>query len=524
VRTPALVTLAVTALAPSAGRAWDVQIDSETIGQGYQVLAGDGALISRRRLDQYLGLNVYNLGPKDSSGVPLPKNQFYFTSSLRLEFDFGNYPPPGGRLGARDVAGNAGELSTNRFELLYAYFGGRDVFGFVDFKLGRQIDYDLFEFLSYDGLSVEVKTPYYIAASLYGGLLVNGFLPIDSPIFRPDGTAPGGIDIHDSDAKAVLGVGLRAFGFRDLDAHFSYRRIFAPGSDAGGATCPTPFVDLAIAERCTGATDGTTEEKLGFWARGRILNGLIVPWFGIRYDLLNSAVDVIQTGARFQLGPRHALQLEYYYSYPTFDGDSIWNLFARTRFDDIRLGYDLRLGRLKGWTRLFLRFFHDLDETTSSQTIRFKSPGGALDGGGDAGARFDFRRGYLRADVYLDMGYGGQHIGADVATRWNVWKEMISLEGRLTYAHFEDGLRPEVPSNDSIGFQVGGRVAFARGILVHLILEDNINRLYSSQLRFYAVVDVSVLLGRRGFGMSTPRGIGPGMGQFGSGYGMGMGY
>jgi hypothetical protein len=524
VRAPLLLATSLLVLAPAgAARAYDIEIESETIGQGYQLVGGDGTIISRRRLDQYLGLSLWNIGPKDANGVPMPKNQFYFTSSMRLEFDFGDYPPTAGALGTRDVSS---ELSGRRFELLYAYFGARDLGGLVDLKLGRLVDYDLFEFVSWDGLSVEVKTPYYLAASAYTGLLVNGFLPIDSPIYRPDGTAPGGLDLHATDPKAVLGVGLRAFGFRDLDAHFSYRRVFSPtGEGAATAPCTNPQVDLLTAERCTGATDGTTEEKIGWSGRGRLLGGALVPWFGFRYDLLNSVLDTIQAGARFAISPAHAVQAEYFYSYPTFDGDSIWNLFVRSRFDDVRLSYDLRRNNVRAWARGFVRFFHDVGETSSPLTpaLRPAAWSRTLDGGGDLGARLDLRRGYVRADAYVELGYGGRHIGADVSSRLAVWRDLASVEGRLTFAHFEDDLRP-ADSADSFGFQVGGRVALGRGILVHLILEDNINRFYNSQLRLYAVVDASVLLGSRGFAQGMPRAAGPGIGNFGSGYGMGMGY
>ena len=78
-------------LAPNA-RAYDIEIATETIGQGYQLVGGDGGIVTRRRLDQYFGFHVWNLGPKDATGAPTPKNQWYFTSSFRLQFDFGDYP------------------------------------------------------------------------------------------------------------------------------------------------------------------------------------------------------------------------------------------------------------------------------------------------------------------------------------------------------------------------------------------------------------------------------------------------
>src|SRR5207245_65631 len=102
VRRPPPIVVALLALAGARALAWDVEVSSETIGQGYQLAAANGPLISRRRLDQYLGLHVWNLGPKDAGGVPLPNNQWYFSSSLRFEYDFGDYPRE--QLGAIDVS------------------------------------------------------------------------------------------------------------------------------------------------------------------------------------------------------------------------------------------------------------------------------------------------------------------------------------------------------------------------------------------------------------------------------------
>src|SRR4051812_5436566 len=76
----ALIVMAALFASPAA--AYDIEVASETIGQGYQILGGNGDVISRRRLDQYLGLSVWNLGPKDAAGQPLLKNQWYFTSSF----------------------------------------------------------------------------------------------------------------------------------------------------------------------------------------------------------------------------------------------------------------------------------------------------------------------------------------------------------------------------------------------------------------------------------------------------------
>ena len=122
-----------------------------------------------------------------------------------------------------------------------------------------------------------------------------------------------------------------------------------------------------------------------------------------------------------------------------------------------------------------------------------------------------------------ELGYGGTKVGVDLSGRFKVWRDILGLEGRLTYVHFEDDHHTSNYA-DSFGFQVGARVSFWKGMLLHLIFEDNINRFDLSQIRFYALLDVTALVGGYGFMAGSPRGIGPGMGQYGGAYGTGMGY
>ncbi len=498
VRPLAPLALAVLAAAPAPAGAFDLEVDSETVGQGYQLVNADRTVIDRRRLDQYLGLHLWNLGPKDAFGAPTEKNQFYFTMSLRVDADFGDYAAR--LLGPRLVSD---ELRADHAEILYGYFGAKDLGGFLDARLGRQIDVDQFEFRAFDGLSLEAKTPYWFAVGASAGLLVNGALPFDSPVYRPDGTAPSALSVHDTDYKPTLSAWVRAFGFRDLDARLDYRHTWSPAQNT------TP------AEAAVKATDGTSEEKLSWSVRGRLLDGRLVPWFALRYDFLVGVVDNIQAGARFVITPRQMVQLEYLYSYPTFDGDSIWNLFVNNRFDDVRASYDLGLGALKLYARAFLRFFHDTVENDRILTGRPTTPpSSSIDWGGILGGRLDLPRGFVRADGYGEGGYGGTKVGVDLSSRMRVYKELIALEGRLTYVHFEDDLRPDVSEGDSFGAQLGARLQLGRGILLHLLAEENVNRFYASQLRLYAVLDLAFLLSRAGFAQGYPRGVGQAMGQF----------
>lgn len=463
-------------LLPSLARGYDFQIDAQTVGQAYQLRAGDDTLVNRRRLTQYLGLSLYNLGPRDELGRPLPRNQLYLSAALRFDADMGDFPS------LTELSGRTPEreLFAEKLDLLYAFFGGSDLFGFVDFQLGRQILVDLYDWRSFDGLHVQARTPFHVAAELWGGLNVSGASVLDSPLYRVDGTALGQNPLgslaarQEEQLQPTIGVAARTVGLRWLVARLSYERTMSP---TGG-----PRLDGEPAW-------GVVEDKLGLSARGVVLGGRLVPWFAFRYDLVAGRLSELYAGARAQLG-RHGVSAEYVLAAPTFDGDSIWNVFATQAFDDVRVSYDVSWGRLRAYARAFVRLYFD-DRGADAST------GGAL------GARYDLGRGWARLDGYYEDGYGGRRAGADLSTRVRVWGHPVDglfVEGRMSFASFRDDARPEDRA-DSFGVQAGLRWTPIRGITLHGLVEENANRLYRSQLRVLALLDLSFWLGQRPLGI-----------------------
>jgi hypothetical protein len=258
-------------------------------------------------------------------------------------------------------------------------------------------------------------------------------------------------------------------------------------------------------------TSGVVDEKVALTARGRLWGGRLVPWFGLRYNVLAGLLDEVHAGLRLMLG-RHALQAEYVYSAPTFDGDSIWNVFGALAFNDARLSYDLTLGRLRAYARAFVRLFDndnlpDADPVTRNLVAPPASLALGLAAGGTAGARLDWRRGYLRVDGYYENGYGGIKAGADLAGRvlfLGEWVTGLVGEGRVSFVHFQDDART-IDHADSFGLQAGLRYTFLRGLTVHLAVEENVNRFYASQFRALALLDLSFWIGPRGQGFPRMR-------------------
>jgi hypothetical protein len=252
---------------------------------------------------------------------------------------------------------------------------------------------------------------------------------------------------------------------------------------------------------------GVIEEKLAVTARGRLLKGRLILWAGFRYDALAGVVDQIHGGARVQLdGARHGINLEYVYDFPTFDGDSIWNVFASEAFNDVRLSYDIALGRWRGYARGFARFFQNDKLTQSQHSLPTKLDAGVAYGG-SLGAWLDLKRGNVRLDAYYEDGYGGLRAGIDAAARVALWRDLqtgLVAEARLDYVHFQDDSRT-IDHADSFGIQAGLRYSFVRGVMLHVLMEENVNRFYESQFRLLAVLDVSWWLGPRGGGYTLQR-------------------
>jgi hypothetical protein len=482
---PLLVLLA---LLPAAARGYEFAINAETIGQGYQLRAGNDALVNRRRITQYLSLDVYDLGPKDIYGRALERNQFYISMQLRFDSELGDYE------NLRELSGRTPqrELSQARLDLLWAHAGVRNLGGFMDLRLGRQIIVDLFDFQSFDGLAVEARTPFHLAFEAWGGLRVAGTAPFDSLVFRTDGVALGGnaagsLAARQEEAyQPTFGIAAKLWGLRDIQARVSYLRTASFTGE------PRPEAE---------PTSGVIDERVAVTVRGRLF-GIVIPWAAMRWDILGGRLGELQAGARFFIKQAHSLAAEYVFAAPTFDGDSIWNVFGSEAFNDARLTYDGAFGRFRVFARGFARFFADHKTSYAGVDPGPLPIGPSLAAGGSAGARADFMRGFVRLDGYYEDGYGGEKGGVDASARVRVWgsdDKGLGFDGRISYIYFDQ--------THSFGLQAGVRWAITQGAVFHVLVEENTNRFYASQFRLLALLDLSFLLGPRGQGFSRVRGF-----------------
>jgi hypothetical protein len=459
-------------------RAYDFSLDLATIGQGYQVrrfgATGADELLTRRRLTQYLNLNVYNIEPDGwrGDGSTPDRNVLYFDASLRFDSDFGGYT-----IGRPTGDNEIRELSQSEIDILYAFLGGRNVGGRVDFQLGRQIHFDMVDFYAFDGADVLVRLSRTIAAEAFGGTEVRGELPLSAPLYELDGTSAGSRDPATrpdqnaqlrplAGAALVVGEG----GSLPVTARLAYRRMWS-----------------ATADRLPGEPEsGVNDEQVALTASAALGRRLFLTG-GARYNLLLGEFDDEQLSLRAKLPARQWITLEHAFLAPTFDGDSIWNVFSTGAYRDFRASYELGLSEeLKLYARGFFRLF----QLTADET----DTGGRTARGGSAGAVWRHAGSVVRADGYTDDGYGGRKDGVDLSGRWAFPAKKLELEGRVTSYHWRSDQQSVTDSGFVLGGQAGGRWEAGSGVRLHLLVEDNVGTFYNSQWRALAIVEISAAL------------------------------
>src|SRR6185503_667303 len=278
-----------------------------------------------------------------------------------------------------------------------AYLQARDLGRRVDLQLGRQLHWDLVDFYAFDGLDARVRLVRYASVQAVGGTEVRGQAPLASPLYEIDGTSVGARDPVTRPAqneawRPLFGGALALDEASPVPARIAYRKVLSQTMAAQPGER-----DIGVNHESVSLTAETR------WRERLYLSG------GARYNLLVAAWDDQQLAVRWRLGGRHLLAVEYSYLAPTFDGDSIWNVFGAGAYRDMRASYDLDVGA--GWrahARGFWRRFIDPPGTPAEVRAQSTDAEGGRDAfGGNLGVDGRWGRGRARADGYAESGTGG---------------------------------------------------------------------------------------------------------------------
>ena len=456
--------------ASARASAYDFEIFARTEGYGYQLrrYSGTGVtFLNRRMVTQYMGLRVFNLlDPGQdpfSPGTTRPPATLTLNAMMRFGAEFAGYMEHGG---------SVPELDNHQFDLMVGALQGRNVLGWLDFTLGRQYDMELLDFFAFDGLRARANLPWLgLFVESHFGLQVSRAQPFSRAVLETDGTSDDGTD----DAlMPTFGVAVGLDWDNRIDLRVAYR---GTASRAPLETMIKPADDEEEPETIWGI-----DQELLFFGLGGQVPGLGTRLrVGLRYNVLLDQVDDVQATARHLVAERHDIQLEFLRSVPHFDGDSIFNIFNTEPYHEVAARYALRvLEPLQAHARFgYRRFWTDDGEDSSVSPDAFTLA---------IGAGWYSSKLRASADVFFLGGHGGTTIGGDLAGRWNLWRR-LSLEGRLSLIDYQGS--GEVSSNGlNFGLQVGARVHFFEGVMLHVLLEDNISRQYKSALRLLGVLDL----------------------------------
>ena len=496
VRVSLVLASCVLAWAPTSALAVDAEAQSDTAAQFYDVRSPSGeTVLNRRRLTTTLAISGYEILDTPPNDPYAP--QLLFRARLRYDADYGQN-------GAESDVTNFGRLvpglQPQQIDLMYGYLEGRKLArGWLGFKLGRQYVTDVLGWYSFDGGEVKATTPYYFAVEAYGGLEVRGGMPLSTARFESGGVWRGDRTGYDpslypsyqpSDVAPVVGAAIESSGLSWLHGRLTYRRAMNTGTVntsefASGLFAPASYSGTRV-----------SSEKLGYsvdaeWAGvGSARAGLVYDLYDARFAALNANLDAL-------LGHGRTVGLDYQFYQPTFDADSIWNIFMSEPMNDLGAralfqASDHVALSAGGHARIYTVQTSEAQTNASplTQWAYFPSNPLGFDGGGDVSARYKFGEGSLGLRASGNFGQAGDRVGGDISGE-RVFETRYVLTGRVNVWQWDDKLRPDRDAT-SVGYVAGIGYRFAPRSQTMFDFQHDINRLVGQRFRAMIWLTVAV--------------------------------
>ena len=430
------------------------QVRSETQGDAYQLVTSDNELLNRRRLHHYLGLSAYDLTGDGTNAVRV-------NTLIRFDGDFGITDE-------EDV----GLFRQHQLSVQTAVVEARDLGGFFDFDLGRFLHADAIDFMMLDGGRFVFHTPWFFKVELLAGLETTwDQAAINDTQFQLDGLRIIADENEAQDLAAdhaptiVLGAALSTDDLLFTQLRMSYRRLFSDGA--------------------------INQEKIGVSMVQRLWQRVFVSGMG-SYDMYNGFVD--RGEARVSVAATDFLDFDVQYVHlrPSFDADSIFNIFASEALNDANLRMRFHVDNdsrvhLGG----MMRFYgHDQEDELPDDRAPTEVKAYGVMGGGYW--RIDPKIA-MRADATYESGYGGERVVGELGLTWRPLPQLLDFDVRSTVVHFDDALQPKLEGL-SIGYHLGVTYRIDHRARISLAGEHNFNRLHISQFRLFVLADLNFFL------------------------------
>jgi hypothetical protein len=466
---------------------------TRTIGEGYVVTAPgpEPRLLRRMRLVQYLNLGVYDLLPPreaDEWRRDPDDGQLEIVASMRLRHDFGEF--------LRDAGPDSGpvlrSVDGRQIDLMYGYVQGRRMGGFFDFRAGRQFETSGLDWYAFDGGWARATTPAHLAVEVFGGLQVNPAHVFGWPTFALDGTS--GNEPADRAGSPMLGTALSLVELRWIHARVAYRRTFTPAGINRNILEPTGASDGSVNE---GVRSGVDQELVSATLNMNLAKGVFTPFAAVRFNLGTLRLDNVAAGFSVAVSEQHMIRAQYLRTVPSFDLDSIFNLFTLQPIEDVRLSYQVRAGG--GWTLLGrggARIFRN--QPTAALGVEAEPPI-TLGWTGAMAALWQHKRFSLRTDAFAMGGQGGVRAGGSVDSQVRVLNDRIGIDLRSYFTQYADD---KVPEREGFGlsFQAGADFKLWDGVHLTVLAEEMLTPFLVHAFRglMNLSVDWSFRAGRRG--------------------------
>jgi len=407
-----LQVLALVVWAPSVS-AVEFHVQAETVGDFYQLLNSRNEVLNRRQIHQYVGFGAHDL-------LGDGEHQLSVSTLMRFDADFG--------LADVEIDEHS-NVRAAQLTIQHATFEGRDLFGMLDFKLGRQLLADPLDFMMLDGAVVRFRTPWYLGVEFVAGMESQSARDPDVPLTLSQLELDGvryveGSHENTDPVKVVLGAALVTTGMWNTRARLSYRRIFSGFADGA------PFGKV-------------NQEKVGAAVYQRLFDMLHIN-AAFSFDLFNLDADAIRAGVRAQFTESLGAEIEYVRLVPSFDADSIFNVFQTFPLNDVNARVRWHLSESAStYVGSMVRLFGNEEPEDYGQTAGDGQPDGSVMAFGVmAGYHHRFGLdGRVDADVSYEGGYGGKRLLVDLGGRWGVIPGRIELDGRVTTVVFQDEIQ-----------------------------------------------------------------------------------
>jgi hypothetical protein len=289
------------------------------------------------------------------------------------------------------------------------------------------------------------------------------------------GAGAGTIDGVRVDARRLGPLAVSAWGGYDVRYALTSDRTrdgnFLAGASVGGSFFRGNNVEISYLSKWDQGDQ--IREMLGARADQR-LYGKVKGYVDWRFDLLHESTSEFLAGVNvYALPGLVTLTGEYFFSYPTFDADTIFTAFAVTRYREALGRVDWIVGPQLTLYGAYTRADYD-GPTADIGTAGMRARPEKVAGLG------------VNASVDLRSGYPGDLTGFRVSADYALGKALLAAG--ITYDVFQrDSMSDDFSAK---AYWVGGSCEFRPNVTARLRLEDRVTRQFDHEFQGRASLDL----------------------------------